>query len=120
MDPQVLEYLKYTGLFALSVWVFWALYVFAMGVYRAYLDDRLRGLNYVFAAPIFLVAALVDVFFNLVVAPIVFLDLPREWLVTQRLQRYIAKGPKAGFRYRWAKIICDGVLDPFDPRGDHC
>lgn len=102
----------------LPIWMFWALYVFSMGVYRAKLDGRLRGLNAVLAFPIFLFAAIVDVFFNLVVAPLVFLDLPKEWLVTKRLKRYMAEG--SGWRYNIAKLICDSVLDPFDPDGDHC
>lgn len=100
------------------LWAFWALYVFTMGVYRAVLADRLRGLNYVLALPIVLVAVIVDVLTNLIIAPILFLDLPRELMVTTRLVRYM-NGPK-GWRQTVAKVICDGVLDVFDPNGNHC
>ncbi len=100
------------------LWMFWALYVFAMGIYRAQLAGRLKGVNFVLALPIVIVALAVDVITNLVIAPIVFLDVPRELLVTSRLIRYMA-GP-AGWRRTVAMYICDNMLDVFDPNGNHC
>jgi hypothetical protein len=100
------------------LWMFWALFVFTMGIYRAVLADRLKGLNYVLALPIVVVAITVDVLANLVIAPIVFLDVPREFLVTSRLVRYMA-GP-SGWRRTIAAFICDNMLDIFDPTGNHC
>ena len=47
-----------------------------------------------------------------------FWERPREWLVTKRLQRHIAA--RTGWRCTLAAWICDRVLDPFDPRGEHC
>ena len=118
MTSQTEFYLTSAVGLLLGVWAFWALYVFTMGLYRAKLDGRLSGLNLVFGYPVVILAALVDVFFNLIVAPFVFLDIPREWLVTMRLKRYMA-GP-ASWRRTIAEYICDRVLDIFDPTGDHC
>lgn len=101
-----------------GIWLFWALYVFSMGIYRAKLAGRLKGLNLVFAFPIVLLAVLVDVFSNIFIAPLLFWDWPRETLVTARLQRY-RKHPN-GWRRRIAERICEGMLDVFDPDGDHC
>jgi hypothetical protein len=43
-----------------ALWAFWLLYVFTMGLYRAFLLGRLRGLSLVLCAPVVAVAALVD------------------------------------------------------------
>ena len=114
----MIEALQFIGWVALGLWLFWALYVFTMAVYRAKLAGRLRGINRVMAAPLVLQAAAVDVIANIVVAPIVFLDPPRELLVTSRMKRYMAH--EGGWRKRWAEWLCNSVLDPFDPDGDHC
>lgn len=89
-----------------------------MGLYRAHLSHRLRGLNAVLALPFVLLGLVLDVFANIIIAPLVFLDLPRELLVTTRLIRY--KKTESGWRYRFACAICEGMLDVFDPTGDHC
>ena len=114
----MIETLQFIGLGVLWLWLFWALYVFTMSVYRAKLAGRLRGINRLFAVPLVLLAALIDVLANVVVAPIVFWDLPREWLVTARLKRYMAG--EDGWRKRTADWLCNSVLDPFDPDHDHC
>ena len=44
----------------LALWVFWALFVFMMGVYRAHLLGRLKGLSLVMASPFLAVAFIVD------------------------------------------------------------
>lgn len=102
------------------LWVFWALYVFSMGIYRAYLSERLTGLNYYLALPIFIVALLVDAIANFTIAVIVFADVPHEFLVTSRLQRYRIESYPNDFRKKLATYICDNLLDIFDPRGNHC
>jgi hypothetical protein len=100
------------------LYAFWCVYVLVMGIYRAHLSHRLVGLNKVLAMPVVALGYLMDVIANVVVAPVVFLDRPREWLVTTRLLRY--KRTDTGWRCRLATIICDSILDPFDPTDDHC
>jgi hypothetical protein len=102
----------------LYLWAFWLLYVMVMGFYRAHLAGRLRGLPLVMAAPFIALGWLVDMLANMTIAVIAFLDLPRELLVTSRLQRYIATD--TGWRYKLANAICSKLLDPFDPTGNHC
>jgi hypothetical protein len=94
------------------------MYVLVMGIYRAHLSHRLRGLVLVLSLPFVVIGFLMDVFANLTIASLVFLEPPREWLVTSRLQRYIAHG--TGWRAAKARWICDNLLDVFDPSGDHC
>jgi hypothetical protein len=105
----------YTALF---LWAFWYVYIVVMGLFRAHLQGRLKGFVFVLALPAIIVGYLMDVLANLTVASVVFLEPPREWLVTDRLSRYIAGYP--GWRQKLAAWICDHLLDVFDPSGDHC
>lgn len=117
---------------------FWGQYVLVMGVYRIYLRDkaektnRLRGIGRVFGSYHLLKGVLMDVFANIFIAIFWFTawrevwynplkwEWPREWLVTQRLKRYLNTKPHNSLQYRRAYWICHGSLDLFDPSGDHC
>lgn len=101
------------------LWVFWALYVLVMGIYRAHLKKQLRGLTFIMSVPLVAIGLAVDVFAQYTLACIFFLDLPRrgEHLVTARLQRYSAG---SGWRKIKADWVCTHLLDVFDPHGDHC
>ena len=57
-----------------------------------------------------------DVLLNAVVGTIVFLDPPREWLFTARLQRY--KRETIGWRSSTAWWMCEHLLNQFDE--GHC
>ena len=102
----------------LGLWVFWSLYVYMMGVYRAFLQRRLKGLSLLMAAPVLAVAFVLDFLAQVTVFSVLFGDPPRHWLVTDRLRAYMA-GPD-GWRKRLADYLCHHLLDPFDPTGAHC
>jgi hypothetical protein len=103
-----------------ALWLFWLLYVFTMGLYRAMLSGRLKGLSLVMCAPVVAVAFIVDLVMQFTVFAIVFAEVPRDWLVTHRLRRYMRDLPPAHWRRRWADYLCRHLLDPFDPTGAHC
>ena len=102
----------------LLLWVFWAFYVLVMGIYRAYLAKRLGIINLILGAPFVVVGLLLDMFVNVVIAPIIFLDLPKELLLTTRLTKY--RTCDSLWRRTIAAFICDNLLDVFDPSGNHC
>lgn len=99
-------------------WIFWALYVFTMGLYRSFLAGRLRGLPLLLASPFVIVAFVLDFLFQVTVFTVVFWDRPRHWLVTHRLRAYM-RGRNT-WRRRLADYLCKHLLDPFDPTGAHC
>jgi len=101
------------------LWAFWALYVFTMAIYRAHLNGNLGWFNTIMASPFIVAAMCVDVFANIFIAPFVFFELPRELLVTTRLRKIIAGGSTAQ-NHMIAIWLCDSVLDPLDPTGNHC
>ena len=103
---------------ALSPWLLWAMYVMVMGIYRAHLDKRLTTTTKILALPWVVVGYVLDVLVNVTVASLVFWEPPWELLLTSRLQRHI--DANHGWRHRRAQWICDRLLDPFDPTGNHC
>lgn len=102
---------------AAGLYLLFLLYIVVMGLYRAHLQKRLGRTLKVLGAPVLMVGALMDVLVNLTLATIVFLDIPRELMLTMRLQRYMRGG---GWRRSWANWLCAKLLDPFDPSGSHC
>lgn len=96
----------------------WLLYVLVMGLYRAKLQKRLSRVALVLGFPVYAIGYLLDVFVQMTVASVLFLELPREGLVTGRLTRHIKRGH--GWRRDLARWICFHLLDPFDPNGTHC
>lgn len=109
----------YLALTLLFLYVFWALYILVMGVYRAHLSGRMSKAAYVLGVPWVLLGYTVDIIAQYTIATLYFVDLPKkgEHLVTDRLIRYSAG---SGWRKAKADWICTHLLDLFDPRGDHC
>lgn len=97
---------------------FWYAYILVMGLYRAHLDKRLTKFTTILALPALVIGYAMDILANIFIASLVFLELPKELLVTTRLQRY-AKGP-INWRRDRANWICTNLLDLFDPTGNHC
>lgn len=102
----------------LYLWLFWALFVATMNLYRVQLTHGLTPAMRVLGAPLVLLAYVVDVLSNLVVATLVFAEPPHELLVTSRLKRYMLT--PSGWRYKIAHWLCLNLLDPLDPTGKHC
>lgn len=65
------------------------------------------------------VGYVLDCALNTFVGTLVFLDRPREWVLTDRLKRYHATAAGT-WRDRVATWICTRMLDPFAPGGKHC
>ncbi len=75
------------------LYAFWVLYIAVMGAYRAHLSGRLVGVLRWMAWPLVIVGFVVDALCQYTLATLLFLDLPAkgEHLVTDRLQRYMAR-----------------------------
>lgn len=116
----MVDYFIHFGYLLLASYIFWCLYIATMGCYRAHLAGRLVGITKILAYPLVIFAVIVDIIFQYTVATVLFFDLPKakEYLVTDRLQRYVAG--KNDWRRKIAVYICDNLLDVFDPTGDHC
>lgn len=87
-------------------------YIKAMVVYRKKKANEMRWYHYVYGIPVAIVFLPLDVIVNAVVGTVIFLELPREWLLTSRLDRHARNG------HKFAQFICKYLLNPFDE--GHC
>lgn len=103
---------------AVLVWLTWGAYVAIM--HMDLRRDELGTAAKVFGYPWLWLGLVLDAALSVFVGTLVFLDPPRELLLTARLKRYINTSPVGSWRERLASWICTNLLDPFDKRGDHC
>ena len=111
----VASYIVHAVAVSYALWLF---YLAVMNLQRAYENKTLSKLALILGIPILLIGYLLDIIVNIFVMTVLFLELPKEWLVTSRLQRHIRS--RSGFRSKLAYFICHYLLDTFDPSGRHC
>jgi hypothetical protein len=101
-----------------TVYALWLFYLAVMHLARAREAGTLSRTALYLGYPLFLIGYTLDVFVQIVVASVIFLDPPRDWTLTGRLKRYI-NGPE-GWRETVAIWMCQHLLNAFDPDGRHC
>lgn len=101
----------------LAVWLLYVFYSAVMHFKRARDAGQMGWPMKVLAYPALLVGLVLDALVNLTVCTVLFLEFPREWLVTSRLSRH-AKAD--GWRGSIARWVCVHLLDALDPSGRHC
>ena len=102
----------------LTLWALWILYVAMMNVKGVTLDDHLPWQAKLLVYPTIVVFDIVEFIANVFACTILFLDLPKEITVSDRLRRYAADPEKYGWRLVIVNFI-KPMLDPFDPTGPH-
>lgn len=96
----------------------WLLYLCIMSLERARDAGTLSPVVTRIAELVLLVGYLCDFLLNVLVGTVLFLELPKEWLLSPRVARLKKTG--TGYRQVVAAWICVNLLDPFDPSGCHC
>lgn len=102
----------------LAMYALWVFYLAVMNLLRAKAAGTLTRTAYALALPIICIGVLIDFVVNLVILTVMFLELPKEYLVTARLSRHLHAG--VGYRLALARWFCRNLLDAFDPSGCHC
>jgi len=100
-----------------SMYLLWIFYLAVMNIKRVYDAGKLHGFAFVLGAPVLLIGLALDTFVNWVVMTVVFLEFPKEMLVTSRLKRHWETAPKS-WRGKFARRFSNILLDEFDD-GDH-
>jgi len=103
------------------LWIFIACF-FTWGMYLAVMNlmaarKTMPLVTKFFAYPLAAIGIIMDVLINIVVGTIIFVELPKTWLLTARLQSHMDDPNWRGALAVW---ICANLLDPFDARGYHC
>lgn len=101
----------------LALWSFYIFYLACMALVGGHKRGSLTLASKLLGYPIIAIGLAIDVFMNAVVFTLIFLERPREWLVTDRLKRHIKQHT---LRAKLARFLCHEILSPFDPSGDHC
>lgn len=102
----------------ISVYLLWFFYLAVMNLARAKENGTLTTVALYLGYPIFLVGYLLDIFVQVTVMSLLFLELPKEWTVTGRLKRHLYGS--LGWREKIAAWFCHHLLNTFDPNGRHC
>jgi len=108
-------FVKESFFYVVDAYITWILFLAVMSLKAARDAGRLPTVTARLALPVIAVGYLADVAFNLVSSAI-FLELPREWLFTARVERHLRAGTWRGALSVW---FCRVLLDPFQV-GGHC
>jgi hypothetical protein len=100
-----------------SIYALWILYLAVMNLQRARDSGKLTKSAYYLGLPILYTGLLIDFLVNIFILSFIFIDLPKEFLVTSRLKRYVNN--KSGWRKKLAIWFALNLLDSFDPSGKH-
>ena len=110
--------LSFIAFVLLTLWALWILYIAMMNVKRVSDTEKLPWQAKLLVYPTMALFEIVEVIANVVVCSIIFLDLPREHRVSDRLRRYFRRPKRYGWRIHIVLFI-KPMLDPFDPSGPH-
>ena len=110
----------YIPLFCLALmYLTWLFFLAVMALKSARDNGKLTKTSEVLAMPLLAVGWLLDFSLNMATT-LVFLDLPQEWLLTIRCDRYLSIPNPTGlnrYRQRLAQWLCQNLLDPFQSGG---
>jgi hypothetical protein len=100
-----------------SLYLLWIFYLAVMNIKRVRDAGKLHGTAFALGMPILIIGLILDTFVNWVFMTLVFLEIPKETLVTSRLQRWWRTAPTS-WRGKLARKFSNIMLDEFDD-GDH-
>lgn len=100
----------------LALWMLWVFFLACMNLKRAKEAGQLTKTALILGTPVLWIGYLLDAFVNITLMTVVMWELPKEWLVTDRLARH----HKTSTGWRLAVVLWfEPLLDPYDPSGDH-
>lgn len=99
------------------LYVTWLFYLAVMNLKRAKDAGTISRAALFLGYPVLFIGLLFDLAVNVTVCSVLFLDLPRETLMTARLKRY--NETDTGWRKQLALWFAYNLLDVFDPSGKH-
>lgn len=103
---------------ALGVYIFYGLYLIYVTLRVAKDNGKLEAMPIyakVVAYSYLVLAVILDFIFNLIIGSLIFLELPREFMFTDRCSRHMHEMGRRGRIARW---FCNSWLNPFDE--NHC
>ena len=99
-----------------ALYALWVFFLAVMNLARADQAGTLPRTSFILGVPLLTVAYVLDVAINQTLGTVLLLDMPREWTLSERLERL-----KSGADWRGiaANAVLRCILAPFDPTGGH-
>ena len=111
----------------LALWLFYVGFASSISVYRLWIKGDLNLLNKILFAPLLVAFFLLDVLLNYTVLLALGLPPIKCWTMSDRFQVYQYNANLDGSRYSATDMqkavgtwICEKLLNPIDPTGNHC
>lgn len=101
---------------ALFLFILWIFFLAVMNLMRVRDNNQLTPIALNLGNVVKYLGLLLDVLANLFIMPFIFLEVPKEWVVSMRVQRHYHG---EGWRQKLAIWFADNLLNPFDPSGRH-
>lgn len=106
----------YAYILLVDLYLFFIMYIVSMGIIRTHKEGNLNPILWGLCLPFVAIGLLLDFINNMIIFTLLFLELPKELLVTSRLKRHAVQQT---FRGKLARWIGNNILNPFDHTGDH-
>jgi hypothetical protein len=121
IETNFIHFFKVVGWSILFLYLFWGLFVLSMGLYKAYLDKKLSKVTTILSLPYIALMMILDVVANYTIFLVIFMEFAalKDYLVPYRL-RSILINKEPDYRLTIARFLCEKLLNPFDPTGNHC
>lgn len=110
--------MKYPLIVFAAMYLTWFFYLAVENLIRAKNAGSLKWQAAIFAYPMAFVGIIFDALLNATIGTVFFVEVPRQWLFTARLELHCAD--TVTWRGGLARWICANLLDPFDANGVHC
>lgn len=113
--------MKIALFYIVLIYATWLFFLAVMALKSARDNGKLTRASTIMAYPLLIVGWLLDFSLNMATT-LIFLDLPQEWLLTIRCDRYLSIPKPTGlnvYRQKLARWLCQNLLDPFQS-GGHC
>lgn len=101
------------GIVGFFVLWFFFINVMTWRKYEAKIPKIIKPLLYVLAA----VGYVIDVIFNIVYGSVMFLELPKQLTLSERLSEILRRKSR-GYKYKLAYFLCSKMIEPWDY--NHC
>jgi hypothetical protein len=102
----------------LAVWVLWVFFLAVMNLQRVYQAGTISKPALWAGMPVLIIGYSLDVLLNFTACTVLFLELPEERTISQRLGRFIRED-----RYQWRGIaalwFASNFLSQYDTSGAH-
>ena len=105
----------------ITLYAFYVGFALSISVYRQWLKGALNIYNKIVFAPILIAFFLLDVGMNYTALSLLFGFPPiGAFTISARLEIYHKTSNASAFQKAFATFVCEKLLNPIDPTGDHC